>query len=228
MPSCCHCHHEDEPPVNTASVAKYICPMCPGAESDKPGACPMCGMALELNPRWRGPRDEAEDGELRELWTRFVWGSVFLLPVLALSMGEGLPAVRIIPPMANRWMQMVWSAPVVFWCGRPLLQRAWQSFRTLKLNMFSLIGLGVMAAWWFSVAAVLFPDSIPHHYQHGGGVAVYFESAAVITVLVLLGQVLEGRARAATGSAIKSLLGLAPNTAVIVTNDAEEIGRAHV
>ena len=220
MSSCCHSEHEGHPPANTASVAKYICPMCEGVESDKPGACPKCGMALELNPSWRGERDE-DDSELRDMWQRFVWGAIFTVPVIVLSMGEGLPFVKSIPPAANRLIQLVWSAPVVFWSGWPLLVRAWQSFRTWKLNMFSLIGLGVIAAWGFSVGAIVFPNWIPHHFQHGGGVAVYFESAAVITVLVLLGQVLEGRARSATGSAIKSLLGLAPKTAVVVKDGAE-------
>ena len=220
MSSCCHSEHEGHPPANTTSVAKYICPMCEGVESDKPGACPKCGMALELNPSWRGERDE-DDSELRDMWQRFVWGAIFTVPVIVLSMGEGLPFVKSVPPLANRLIQLVWSAPVVFWSGWPLLVRAWQSFRTWNLNMFSLIGLGVIAAWGFSVAAIAFPNWIPHHFQHGGGVAVYFESAAVITVLVLLGQVLEGRARSATGSAIKSLLGLAPKTATIVKDGAE-------
>ncbi len=220
MSSCCHSEHEGHPPANTASVAKYICPMCEGVESDKPGACPKCGMALELNPRWRGERDE-DDGELRDMWQRFAWGAIFTVPVLLLAMGEGLPLVKMVPPAANRLMQLVWSAPVVFWCGWPLLVRAWQSFRTWNLNMFSLIGLGVISAWGFSVAALAFPNFIPHHFQHGGGVAVYFESAAVITVLVLLGQVLEARARSATGSAIQALLGLAPKSAVLVEEDGD-------
>lgn len=220
MSSCCHCDHHNQPPANTTSVAKYICPMCEGVESDKPGACPKCGMALELNPRWRGDRSE-DDGEMRDMWTRFVWGAVFSVPVLLLSMGEMLPVISQIPPMANRWMQLVWSTPVVFWCGWPVMQRAVQSFRTMNLNMFSLIGLGVMAAWLFSLVAMMFPSSIPHHSEHGGGVAVYFESAAVITVLVLLGQVLEGRARSATGAAIQSLLSLAPNTAIVVKDGGE-------
>ena len=224
MSSCCHHHpghdHGNHPPANTASVAKYICPMCEGVESDKPGACPKCGMALELNPRWRGDRSE-DNGEVRDMWRRFVWGALFAAPVVLLSMGEMLPGISAVPPMANRWMQLVWSTPVVFWCGWPLMQRAAQSFRTLNLNMFSLIGLGVIAAWLFSLVAILFPGSIPHHYQHGGGVAVYFESAAVITVLVLLGQVLEGRARSATGAAIQSLLSLAPNTAIVVKDGRE-------
>ena len=94
-------------------MAKYICPMCPGVESDKPGACPKCGMALELNPRWRGERGE-DDGEVRDMWTRFIWGALFTVPVLLLSMGGMLPGISAIPPMANRWMQFVWSTPVVF------------------------------------------------------------------------------------------------------------------
>lgn len=181
-------------------------------------------MALERNPAWRGAgRDEHHDGDadVRDMWRRFVWGAVWTMPVLLLSMGDALPVVKSIPPTVNRWLQFAGSLPVVFWCGLPLLRRAWQSARSMNLNMFSLIGIGVITAWAFSVAALAWPGTIPHHFQHGGGVAVYFESAAVITVLVLLGQVLEGRARVATGSAITALLDLAPRTATVFKDGAE-------
>ena len=192
--------------------------MCAGVESDRPGACPKCGMDLELNPLWKGEADEAE---LRQLWQRFIWGATLTFPVLILSMGGGLPWVREIPSGANGWMQWVWSTPVVFWCGWSLLVRAWASLKTWQLNMFTLIGLGVLAAWGFSVMAILWPNFFPHSASHGDMLPVYFESAAVITVLVLLGQIIEGRARAATGSAIRSLLDLAPKTAFVLEAGVE-------
>lgn len=184
----------------------------------------MCGMDLERNPAWRGEDDDDERAAVRDMTSRFIWGSALALPVLLLAMGGMLPLARDliarVPPATSGWMQMILSAPVVFWCGAPLLQRAWASLRARSLNMFSLIGLGVLAAWGFSVVAVLFPQVIPHALRHHG-LPVYFESAAVITVLVLLGQILEGRARAATGSAIRSLLALAPRTAFVLKDGIE-------
>jgi P-type Cu+ transporter len=220
MAACCHCSPEEKPSVRVKSRAKYICPMCAGVESDRPGACPKCGMDLELNLLWKG-EEESDDTEFRLLRQRFIWGVVLTLPVLFLSMGAELPGVKEIPPAANGWMQLVWSTPVVFWCGWSLLTRAWASLKTRQLNMFTLIGIGVLSAWGFSLVAVVWPGFLPHSVQHGEMLPVYFESAAVITVLVLLGQIIEGRARAATGASIRSLLDLAPKTAFVLEGGVE-------
>ncbi|MDB6138908.1 MAG: copF [Verrucomicrobiaceae bacterium] len=193
---------------------KYICPMCPGVASDQPGACPVCGMALERNPAWKGePNDEdQEENESRDLLRRFLTGVILSIPLLILSMGADLAFIKSIPALWSGLAQLLLCTPVVFWCGLPLLQRGWQSFRTMRLNMFSLILPGVMAAWGYSLAVVIFPAQVPHAFKHGGGPGLYFESAAVITVLVLLGQVLEARARKATGSALNALMRLVPQT----------------
>lgn len=208
-----------------AKTAAYICPMCEGVGSDKPGACPKCGMDLEKNPLAVSSTPECcGDGgaaELRELWWRLRWGSLMTLPVVVLSMGMDLPVIRDIPADASAWMQLVWATPVVFWCGWPLLVRFARSFATLKTNMFTLIGLGVLSAWVYSTLVVVAPDLLPHSGGHGHA-PVYFESAAVITVLVILGQLLESRARRATGSAIESLMKLAPQTAHLVDGSVEK------
>ncbi len=220
--SCCAKPEEAPPPSN----AKYICPMCPGVESDKPGPCPMCGMALERNPAWKGNDadsccGEGED-ESRDLLKRFGVGVLLCIPLLVLSMGENLPTVKQIPPQWSGLLQLLLSTPVVFWSGLPLLQRGWRSFATLHLNMFSLILPGVLAAWGYSLAVVLLPGLIPHAFKHGGGPGVYFESAAVITVLVLLGQVLEARARKATGAALEELMALVPKKVWRVVDGVDE------
>jgi len=207
-----------------AKTAAFICPMCEGVGSDKPGACPKCGMDLKKNPLAVSSTPECcGDGgsaELRELWWRLRWGALMTLPVVVLSMGMDLPVIRDIPADASAWMQLVWATPVVFWCGWPLLVRFARSFATLKTNMFTLIGLGVLSAWVYSTLVVGVPDLLPHSGGHGHA-PVYFESAAVITVLVLLGQLLESRARRATGSAIESLMKLAPPTAHLVDGSVE-------
>ena len=207
-----------------AKSAAYICPMCEGIGSDKPGACPKCGMDLEKNPLAVSSTPECcgdgGDAELKELWWRLRWGSLMTLPVVLLSMGMDLPVIRNIPADASAWMQLVWATPVVFWCGWPLLVRFARSFATLKTNMFTLIGLGVLSAWVYSTLVIVAPDLLPHSGGHGHA-PVYFESAAVITVLVILGQLLESRARRATGSAIESLMRLAPQTALLVEGSTE-------
>ncbi len=207
-----------------AKSAAYICPMCEGIGSDKPGACPKCGMDLEKNPLAVSSTPECcgdgGDAELKELWWRLRWGSLMTLPVVLLSMGMDLPVIRDIPADASAWMQLVWATPVVFWCGWPLLVRFARSFATLKTNMFTLIGLGVLSAWVYSTLVIVAPDLLPHSGGHGHA-PVYFESAAVITVLVILGQLLESRARRATGSAIESLMRLAPRTALLVEGSTE-------
>ena len=164
-----------------------------------------------------------EADELRDLMHRFWWGLVLAVPVFVFTMAEHVPWIhqwtqgQVMPA----WLQMGLATPVVWWSGWPLLLRAWVSFRTLQFNMFSLIGLGVLSAWAYSVVVTIFPGSVPHAGHHGG-VAVYFESAAVITVLVLVGQVMEARARKATGAAIDALMQLSPKTVTRVADNREE------
>ena len=201
--------------------SSYYCPMCPGVESDSPGACPKCGMALEPSVP---SVSMGENAELVDMSRRLKIGAVFALPVFLLAMTHMVPAAtRFVSPNVSSWIQFLLSAPVVLWAGRPLLERGWRSFRTRRLNMFSLISLGVATAFLYSVAAVLLPGLFPASFKHHGQPpAVYFEAAAMITVLVLLGQVLELRARSRTGDAIRALLRLAPDTAHQL-RDGEEI-----
>ena len=225
---CPHCSsHEAQPAAavkENLPPALYICPMCEGVRSDKPGACPICGMALEKNPL--AQRNEPEccgdggDDEVNDLWRRVLWSAAMTAPVVLLAMGMDLPLIRDIPHEASGWMQFVWATPVVFWVGWPLLVRFASSLRTLRFNMFTLIGLGVLAAWLYSTIALAAPNLLPHAATHGGMV-LYFESAAVITVLVLIGQLLELRARSATGSAIRALMNLAPKTALLIRDGRE-------
>lgn len=204
----------------------YTCPMHPEVQEDHPGNCPKCGMALELAA---GGEDE-EDPELKSMQLRFIVGLVFALPVFLLAMSEHFSSLRLLAPTTSAWVQFVLSTPVVLWCGWPFFERGVRSVITMHLNMFTLIALGTGSAYLFSVFVLLFPHLLPHHFQHGGMAPVYFEAAAVIIVLVLLGQVLELRARAGTGAAIRALLGLAPNTAHLIQDGAEsdvELGAVH-
>ncbi len=199
----------------------YTCPMHPEVRQKGPGACPKCGMALEP---LEVTADEGPSAELVDMSRRF-WVSLALTaPVFALASGEmAAPAlVAGINPTARLWSQFVLTAPVVLWGGWPFFDRAWQSVVTWSLNMFTLIALGTGAAFAYSVFAVLLPDALPHGMRHGGIPPVYFEAAAVITTLVLLGQVLELRARSATSGAIRALLGLAPKTARRLREDGTE------
>jgi Cu+-exporting ATPase len=195
-------------PVGPAPAGtEYICPMDPEVVQDHPGACPLCGMALE--PRMptvnAGPNPE-----LVEMTRRFGFAAALTVPLWGLAMGS-MGSMK-----AAGWIGGIEAAlatPVVLGAGWPLLERAWVSYRTGKLNMFSLIGLGVLASWAFSVAALVVPDLLPAAFRENGGVPLYFEAAAGITMLALLGQVLELRARARTGDALRALLALAPATA---------------
>jgi len=205
-----------------ASQALYTCPMHPEIEQIGPGICPKCGMALE-------PLDvtvDADDGELSNMTRRFWISLAFTLPLLMISMGEMLPGVpmlhRLIGMSAFNYLQALLATPVVLWGGWPIVARAWASFRSWHLNMFSLIGLGVAASFLFSLFALLAPDVLPDAFKANGMAPLYFESAAVIVCLVLMGQVLELRARARTNTAIKSLLQLAPATALRVKADGSE------
>ena len=199
----------------------YTCPMHPQIRNVGPGNCPICGMALEPVVA-RLMEDNAERDDMAR---RFGIGAALTLPVLVLGMGAMLPALdlqRWLAPAVTDWMQALLATLVVWGAGWPLLVRAWQSFRSGRLNMFSLIGLGTLAAWAFSALALLLPQLLPPAFKTDGAAPLYFESAAMITTLVLLGQVLELHARARTGSAIRSLLALAPNSAVRINADGSE------
>ena len=188
-----------EPATAPAARTVYTCPMHPEIEQDRPGTCPKCGMALEPSAAAR-PREE-DDPELRRMTRRFWVGLALGLPVFLLAMSAmvGVPLDRWMTPTAFRWLQLALSTPVVLWAGWPFFQRGWRSIVTWNLNMFTLIALGTGAAYCYSVAAVLLPGVFPESFRQHGQVAVYFEAAAMITVLVLLGQVLELRARRRTG-----------------------------
>ena len=193
----------------------YTCPMHPEVQQEHPGDCPKCGMALEPKTVTAGTDDE-ENTELRDMTKRFWIGAALTLPVFVLAMAHLIPALARqswVDSSVSRWVQFALATPVVWWAGWPLLHRGWRSVVTRHLNMFTLIAIGVGAAFVFSAVAMLMPGLFPPTMQHEGKVAIYFESAAVIVVLVLLGQVLELRARSRTGSAIKALLNLAPPTA---------------
>ncbi len=259
---CCHGEHDhSSAPVTPSGTAKYYCPMCAGVESDKPGTCPQCGMALEANPAHQssgkviytcpmhpqieqdhpgscpicgmtlepkktGEGQEQENAELKSMTRRLWIGLVLTVPLLILSMGEFVPGLRDLIHSLGRtnvvWAEFILSTPVVLWAGWPFFERGGRSLVTRHLNMFTLISMGTGAAYTYSVVATLMPSLFPESFRMGGVVAVYFEAAAVITVLVLLGQVLELKARASTGAAIKALLGLAPKTARLVKEDGSE------
>jgi len=201
---------------------EYTCPMHPEVIQDHPGNCPKCGMALESKTVTLEEKNE----ELIDMTRRFWFSTVLSLPVFLLAMiGDIMPALLpdVLSMKAAQWIQFVLATPVVLWGGWPFYVRAVQSVQTWNLNMFTLIGLGVSVAWTYSVVALLAPDIFPATMQFDDGlVHIYFEAAAVITTLVLLGQVLELRARSQTNAAIKMLLGLAPNTARIVRENGSE------
>ena len=210
----------------------YTCPMHPQVRQPKMGSCPICGMGLELESA--AMVDDGPNPELVDFTRRFWVGAILTLPLLILTMGPyvGWPGVReIFGERTTLWIELVLGTPVVLWSGWPFLERGWNSFRTWNLNMFSLIGMGVLAAWIFSVVAVLAPDIFPDGFRDPEGhVGVYFEAAAVIVTLVLLGQVMELRAREGTGKAIRALLDLAAKTARVIRADGteEEIPLEHV
>ena len=222
-PSCCGSHR----PATAAGVrdpakpdAVYTCPMHPEIEQIGPGACPKCGMDLEPKTLQGGGGD---DTELRGMAWRFWIALAMTLPVFLLSMLPmiGVPVDRWIGPVTSRWLQLLLATPVVAWAGWPFFDRGFRSLVTGHLNMFTLIAIGTGAAYLFSVAAMLFPEAVPHQFRHDGGPPLYFEAAAVIITLVLLGQLLEVRARQRTGAAIRELLSLAPPLARVVRDGAE-------
>jgi Cu+-exporting ATPase len=214
---------EPEVPLGPATRTEYTCPMHAEVVSDEPGSCPICGMALE--PVTVTLEEEANP-ELLDMTRRF-WVSVALsLPVLIIAMGgmiPGNPLTDLIPHRMSSWIEFALATPVVLWAGWPFFVRGWQSIVTRNLNMFTLIGLGVAVGFGYSVVATLLPQIFPDSFRNEmGEVGVYFEAAAVIVTLVLLGQVMELRARHRTGAAIKALLGLAPATARRLRDDGTE------
>ncbi len=203
---------------------EYTCPMHPEVLQIGPGSCPFCGMALE--PKTFS-LDDAPDPEYVDMKRRFVIAAVLTLPVFLLAMAEMIPGFssqNLLSPKTILWIQFILATPVVWYCGLPFFERGWASIKNKSPNMFTLIAIGTGAAYFYSIVALLFPDIFPASMRdaHTDLIAVYFESSAVITTLVLLGQVLELRARSQTSSAIKELLGLAPKTATVVFDDGSE------
>jgi Cu+-exporting ATPase len=212
---------EEKPGIESHGV-EYTCPMHPEIVQIGPGSCPICGMALEPKVL---TLDDAPDPEFVDMKRRLLVSAVLTIPVFALAMAEMLPNFHsVISPKISIWIQFVLATPVVLWGGFPFFQKAWSSFKNASPNMFTLIAIGTLAAFLFSLFALFLPNLFPASMRdaHTGLIAAYFEAAAVITTLVLAGQVLELRARSQTSSAIKELLGLAPKTATIVFDDGTE------
>jgi Cu+-exporting ATPase len=218
-------HKAEMPAAHPVQAAnEYTCPMDPEVVQIGPGICPKCGMALE--PKVFSPTATEDTSELDDMRRRFWICLTLTLPVFLLAMSEMIPGQPVQHALGHWlvvWLQFVLATPVVLWGGKPFFQRGWASIVNRSPNMFTLIAIGTGAAFGYSVVATLLPDIFPASFKgHGGEVAVYFEAAAVITTLVLLGQVLELRARSQTSSAIRMLLGLAPKTARIVRADGSE------
>jgi Cu+-exporting ATPase len=229
---CPKCGMSLEPmdPVMETEETEYTCPMHPEVISKEPGACPICGMALEP----KTVTAKVDNSELKEMTFKFWTSLVITIPVFILGMSHlvpGNPIEHLVHGQTSSWIQLVLSTPVVLWGGSVFFKRGWASIVNQSLNMFTLIAIGIGVAYVYSVIATLFPGIFPASFRgHDGSVGVYFEAAAVITVLVLLGQVMELRARSQTSSAIKSLLNLAPKTARIIRENGneEDIPLAHV
>ena len=228
-----HRHERHAVPAAASPAAggavSYVCPMCPEVRESEPVPCPKCGMALELDAASvaAAPAEEPPNPELADM-TRRAWvGAAVGFPVFGLAMAEMIGGAGAVPlsRAASNWIQLVCAAPVVLWAGRPFFERAWASIVNRSPNMFTLIGLGVGAAFLYSAAATIAPGAFPTGFRMGDGVEPYFDTAVVIVVLVLVGQVLELRARQRTGAALRALLGLAPPVAHRVggpdTADAE-------
>lgn len=214
-----------KPPQPVPEGAIYTCPMHPEIQQEGPGSCPICGMALEPEII---SADTAPNPELADFTHRFWIGLALTIPIFILEMGGHLAGLhRWIPPQISNWVQLILATPVVLWAGWPFFQRAWASLQTRNLNMFTLVAMGTGVAWIYSIVGTFFPGIFPASMRGSdGAIGIYFEAAAVITVLVLVGQVLELRAREQTSGAIKALLDLSPKTARRVKADGsdEDIG----
>ncbi len=250
-------HHHHDPSIQPSPNAKYFCPMCAGVESDRPGDCPKCGMALERNPAYvaptvytcpmhpevrqdgpgecpicgmplepAAPTEDAEDeAALEHLRRKLWWGAALALPVFVSAMAGMVPGLlpeAIATAGWRRWAEFALATPVVFWAGHFIWTRAWNSLRHRSANMYTLLALGIGAAYAFSVVAVTAPGLFPHALQHDGAAGLYFEAAAIITVLAVFGEYLQERARRRTGQAVRALLGLAPKTARRVSESGDE------
>lgn len=225
--SCCHSKSKPQTAAPINGPVVYTCPMHPEIRQEKPGTCPLCGMGLEPEAI---SAEETSNPEYLDMRRRFWIALILSLPVFILAMGEHVFA-QWLPIPLSIWIQLILATPVVLWCGWPFFQRGWQSLKSRHLNMFTLIAMGTVVAWAYSVVATLFPNLFPLSFRNKDGmVGVYFEAAAVITTLVLLGQMLELKAREKTGGAIRALLKLAPETAHrLQDNDQEtEIGLEQV
>ena len=210
---------------HAADSVEYTCPMHPEVRQVGPGTCPKCGMALEP-VAIAAPEEAAENRELADMTRRFWVSALLTVPLVLMAMAHDLPGQllgHLASPATRQWLEPALATPVVLWGGWPFFVRAWQSLVYRSLNMFTLIGLGVSVAFLYSLVAAVVPGVFSPSFRNGDGlVAVYFEAAAVIVTLVLLGQVLELRARSRTGSAIRAVVGLAPNAARRVTPDGRE------
>src|SRR6266542_983777 len=201
----------------------YTCPMHPEIQQDRPGNCPICGMTLEPKPIGAG--DEEEQKEIRVLSRKFWSALVLTIPVLLIAMGHTIPGLHVeamIPKQISKWIEFALATPVALWAGGFFFARAWQSIVNRSLNMFTLIAMGVGAAYFYSAVAVIAPGIFPQSFRSNGEVGLYFEAAAVITTLVLFGQLIEAKARSRTGQAVKALLGLAAKTAHRIRHGQEE------
>lgn len=205
--------------IEPVSSAEYTCPMHPEIVQDHPGNCPICGMALEP----KNVETKADDSEYKNMRLRFWLGLAFSIPVFLLAMGSMISNFdHFIPINLSRWLQFILSTPVVLWAGWPFFDRGWRSVINHHLNMFSLISLGVGVAYLYSIIAFFFPQAFPPSFFLHSEVPLYFESAAIITVLVLLGQVLELKARSQTSQSIKALLGRAAKSARVIVDEEEK------
>ncbi|HHM2297802.1 TPA: copper-translocating P-type ATPase [Legionella anisa] len=217
--SCCHKPNTPKDAEIKEPSGFYICPMHPEVRQNQPGNCPICGMALE---RETVSAEEEVNSEYLDMRRRFWIALILTLPLFILEMG-GHFLTHTVSAKPSTWLQLILATPVVLWAGWPFFERGYQSLKTRQLNMFTLISMGIGVAWAYSMAAALAPNWFPAAFKTAEGlVAVYFEAAAVITTLVLLGQVLELKARAQTGSAIRALLNLAPETAHRIKDGIEE------
>ena len=200
--------------------AIWTCPMHPQIRRPGPGNCPICGMALEPE---EPSLDDAPNPELVDFTRRFWVSAALSVPLLILTMGTDLLGLHLVSAAISPWLQLALAAPIVLWAGAPFFVRGWNSLKTRHLNMFTLISIGVGAAFLYSLVATLVPGIFPNTFKMHGMVPVYYEAAGVVVALVLLGQVLELRARASTGKAIRALLNLAPKTARQIAPDGTEI-----